>query len=150
MADNDDFDDEELLLVTGRGKQGKKRNRKADDSEDEDERPARQQKPAQRRSAAAATTADSDDDGSDSMDEEERAKLEAMNELEREMYLFEREEILQRQRERKAVLSQARSKDAEQVGSQQQSAMPMVLNCVYQPHQLQSKHAFSPSRDCMT
>lgn len=115
MADNDDdFDDEELLLVTGRGTKAgaKKRSRKADDSEDEDERPTRQQKSAAKRRQAAA--ADSEDEDSDGMDAEERAKLEQMNELEREMYLFEREEILQRQRERKQVLNQAR-KEAEQV-----------------------------------
>jgi hypothetical protein len=111
---DEDFDDEELLLVTGRGSKaaGKKRNRKADDSEDEDERPARQQKPAAKRRAADSEDSESDDDG---MDAEERAKLEGMNELEREMYLFEREEILQRKLERQQVVAQAR-KQEEQVG----------------------------------
>jgi hypothetical protein len=45
---------------------------------------------------------------------EERAKLETMNELEREMYLFEREETLQRQRERKQALNAAK-RDADKV-----------------------------------
>ncbi|WIA39359.1 hypothetical protein OEZ86_005468 [Tetradesmus obliquus] len=121
---DEDFDDEELLLVTGRGSKaaGKKRNRKADDSEDEEERPARQQKPAPKRRAAAADSDDSESDD-DGMDAEERAKLEGMNELEREMYLFEREEILQRQRERQQVLTQVR-KEAEQVEVRASSRRP--------------------------
>ncbi|KAF8064520.1 KIN4A [Scenedesmus sp. PABB004] len=116
MAD-DDWDDEDLLEVTGhrssKGAAGKKRGRKASDSEDDFEAspPGRGAAPPAKQRRGAA---ESDGEGSDAVDEEEERKLAAMNELEREMYLFEREEILQRQRERKAVLKQARN-EAEQV-----------------------------------
>lgn len=105
MAD-EEMDEE--LFVTGRGKAsaGKKRQRKADDSDDEGAA-AGKRKPA---------AADSDDDEY-GLDEEERAKLESMNELEREMYLFEKQEVLQRQRERQQVLAQAKAKESEQVGA---------------------------------
>jgi hypothetical protein len=94
----DDMDDEtELLMVTGRSKAAKKR-RKPDSDDDEPAMGSKRGKQAY----------DSDADGDDDMDELERAKLEGMNELEREMYLYEREEQLQRARLGKAVLDQTR------------------------------------------
>lgn len=95
----DDMDDE-LLLVTGRQSAAKKR-RAADYDEDPDE-------PAPGSTKRGKTAAAGDADGDDDMDEAERQKLEAMNELEREMYLYEREEQLQRARLGKAVLAQTR------------------------------------------
>eukprot|EP00775_Hariotina_reticulata_P006279 gene6279-6518_t len=113
MAD-DDWDEEELLMVTGRStKAGKKRSRKAEESDEDEEQPARAQKAAggkRQRAAPAPAAADSDDEDEDGMDAEERRKLDAMNELEREMYLFEREEKLQRERERKQVEVRASSR----------------------------------------
>lgn len=100
----DDMDDEtELLMVTGRSSKAAKKRRKPDSDDDEPAMGSKRGKQAY----------DSDADGDDDMDEAERAKLEGMNELEREMYLYEREEQLQRARLGKAVLDQTR----EQVSS---------------------------------
>jgi len=100
---DEDMDDE-LLMVTGRGSKaaaGKKR-RKAD-SDDDEPGPVGSKRGKQ---AAGADSGDSDD-----MNDDEKEKLAAMNELEREMYLYEREEQLQRARLGKSVLDQTRNRD---------------------------------------
>lgn len=98
----DDMEDE-LLMVTGRGSKaaGKKRGRKLDDGDEE----------AGGKAGNKRGRAGNDSDEDDGMDEEERRKLESMNELEREMYLYEREEQLQRARQRQSVLDQTRGRD---------------------------------------
>lgn len=105
MADDMD-DDNELLMVTGRSsKAAKKRQRKADSDDERDE-------PAAAGGASKRGKQGAGDSGDDEMNEDTRKKLESMNELEREMYLYEREEQLQRARLGKSVLDQTR----EQVG----------------------------------
>lgn len=95
-----DIDDEnELLMVTGR-KAGKKRRKP---TESDDEEPAKGSK----RGKQGAM----DDDSDDGLTEQDRVNLEKMNELERELFLYEREEQLQKARLGKAVLEQTRSKD---------------------------------------
>lgn len=91
-------------MVTGR-KAGKKRRKPTESDDDE---PAMGSK----RGKQGATG----DDSGDGMTETDREKLGAMNELEREMYLYEREEQLQKARLGKAVLEQTRNRD-EQVRS---------------------------------
>lgn len=105
MADDMD-DDNELLMVTGRSKAAaKKRARKPTDSDDDE--------PALGSSKRGKQGGD--DAGDVDMDEAMEKQLEGMNELEREMFLYEREEQLQRARLGKSVLDQTRSRD-EQVG----------------------------------
>lgn len=103
----DDMDDEnELLMVTGRSSKSTKKRRKPTDSDDDE--------PAMGSKRGKQDFGDADSD--DGLDEAERAKLAGMNELEREMYLYEKEEELQRARLGKAVLDQTR----EQVGSSEE------------------------------
>ena len=112
MAADDDFE-EELLRVAGRSKSAtKKRSRQAAESDDEE--PAGGSNKGRSSAAKKANVALSDDsDGEDAeySDEDERAKLDNMNELEREMYLFERAEQREREKQRMAVVDQARKAD---------------------------------------
>lgn len=88
----------------------------SDSDFDEPARPAKKSAAAKRRKSQDAED-DLDLDGFDSdMDDEERRKLASMNELDREMYLFEREEKLQRERDRRQLMKQAR-KDYDEVSA---------------------------------
>lgn len=124
--------EEELLQVAGRSKGAKKRSRphRAADSEDEepssqeeeemelsnsdDERRPHKSKRGRKQTQEEEDEDDDDEDGYGSdlyIDEEDRRKLEAMTELEREMILAERAEERDKIRQRKALL-----KSAKQVG----------------------------------
>jgi hypothetical protein len=112
MAADDDFE-EELLRVAGRSKSAaKKRSRQAAESDDEEPAGGSNKGRASAAKKANITLSDeSEGDDAEHSDAEERAKLEGMNELEREMYLFERAEQREREKQRMMVVDQARKAD---------------------------------------
>eukprot|EP00798_Chlamydomonas_sp_ICE-L_P017800 gene17800-24175_t len=134
MADELDDLDLELLQVAGRAKGSKKRRQDSDDDSDifgsESDDEPRRKGPAKKltKSSGGARRkgiqsesdyeSDGDDDdlgdedgyGSDLyIDEEDRRKLEAMTELEREMILADRAEERDKLRQRRALLKKAKS-----------------------------------------
>jgi RNA polymerase-associated protein RTF1 len=124
----DDLDDELFSLAAGSAKPAKKRRRRAAaESEDEDavseeDVPKRKRGPAKAAPKRPARAASEDEAGEDDgMDggagneddlyegDDDRRKLEAMTELEREMILAERAEQRDKERQRKQLLKQQRS-----------------------------------------
>lgn len=119
--------EEELLLAAGRvgGRRGAAR-RAASDSDDEvseDERPQRKRARPSRpppSSAPDSDGGDSDDEGGYGSDlyedEDDRQRLEAMNELEREMELADRAERRDRERERRRHMKMVQQGQPEGAG----------------------------------
>lgn len=128
MADDNDFE-AELLDLAGRGASSKKRVRDSDESSEnsDDDGPKRSRRKGgpskQQRGGKRTVDTDSEDDpdeeaefsdefGSDLYgDDEDRARLEAMTELEREMILADRAEKRDKARQRREILQKAKGAD---------------------------------------
>ncbi|KAI8464755.1 MAG: hypothetical protein J3K34DRAFT_461760 [Monoraphidium minutum] len=123
----------------GRNKRSKRGRSESEDDEDWDDDgdyqdSEEEKKPAKKRSAAPrgkaakqveASESYEEDDDDDDEDAGEAAKLAAMNELERELYLFERDEKRERERERKQAVQQARkAKEKVEVRASSRRARP--------------------------
>ncbi|GAX80452.1 hypothetical protein CEUSTIGMA_g7891.t1 [Chlamydomonas eustigma] len=129
MADDLDLE-AELLMVAGRTQQNSSRNKRPrksarddddddlfgsdnDEDDSEDDERSQRKKRGQARHAEEEEDDEDDaesDDGSDLyIDEEDRKRLEAMTELQREMILSDRAEERDKQRQRKALLKSAKA-----------------------------------------
>lgn len=118
----DDLDDALFNLAAGRKTALKKRSRKASESDDEpsadsadseEEAPRRKKAATSKRGKKVQSEEDDEDDDSDFDDEEglyeneeDRRKLMAMTELEREMILADRAEQRDKERQRRQLLQQ--------------------------------------------
>jgi hypothetical protein len=98
----DDGMDEEYQFVAGPSKAGAKKRARADDEG------AGVGAAGASKRGRADTDSDDDEYG---LDEVERAALVGMNELQREMFLFEKQEKLLRQREKQQVLAHEKGAD---------------------------------------
>ncbi len=108
-----DGDDEELF---GSASEEEAESSEEDDDDDfeAEERPKKATRRGRKAAKKAPSSEEDEDDGSDLyIDEEDRKRLEAMTELEREMILSDRAEERDKQRQRKTLMKAAK---AEKVG----------------------------------